>query len=241
MEERHSLQVKWDGELLLNYIKWNKISFQEFSLTPDNYPHIRKNWNNHLRENPNDYDGNLLFLDSFQYKNDYLQLNVSLIKFSTVIYMVKKKIPVNKGIGVCGTQYLVFSPNRKHILVGERSLTKTYFPGVTTCPGGLLESNDLAQKPEVSLLRELYEEVNLPFKSENMLIAILGGWNGVSVTFLISTVISESFNYNPNELIHAQHEEWEGNLRWHPIEELKKIHPDQMLDGLTYYKSKVML
>ncbi|MFX1490581.1 MAG: hypothetical protein ACFFBI_15625, partial [Promethearchaeota archaeon] len=77
------------------------------------------------------------------------------------------------------------------------------------------------------------------FKSENMLIAILGGWNGVSITFLISTVISESFNYNPNELIHAQHEEWEGNLRWLSIEDLKKIHPDQMLDGLTYYKSKV--
>ena len=94
MEARHNLKVLWNGELPLDYIKWNERTFRESSLSYRSHSKVLENWNNHLKEYPNDYDGDLIFLDSFQFKNEYLHLNVSQIKFSTVIYMEKNRLSV---------------------------------------------------------------------------------------------------------------------------------------------------
>ncbi|MFX1374509.1 MAG: NUDIX hydrolase [Promethearchaeota archaeon] len=235
-----SLKVLWKGILPLKCIKWNKKTFQEFHLPPKYNSKVHKNWLNHIKENPNDYDGTIVFLDNFRLKSKYLFLNVSLIKFSTVIYMVKNKIPVKKGIGLLSTQYLVFSPNKRYILVGERSLSQIYYPGFTACPGGMLEINDLDKSPETALIRELHEEVKLSFDSAAFLTEIIAGWNNVSVTFLISAVVSKSYDFNPIKTVSAEQDEWEGSLRWLSIEDLKTMKPNQLLDGLAYYKSKIM-
>ncbi len=88
------------------------------------------------------------------------------MKFSTVKYMEKHKIHVEKGFGVLGVQYLLMSPKKEFILVGKRSLSGSYFPGAITVPGGILEIDDLNKLPKEAFMREAHEEINLPIKSD---------------------------------------------------------------------------
>ena len=240
MESKWNFKIVWEGELLLDFIKWNKKTLQEYQPPPEYISEIKGNWDKHIKDNPNDYDGNLLFLDNYQFRKNYLFLDTSFMKFSTATYLVKNKIPIKKGIGVLGTQYLIFSPNKQYILVGERSLSQSYFPGALCGPGGMLELNDLNTSPKEALTREMYEEVCTPLKSEAHLVAMLVGWNGVSVAFIISTKISDSYKFNPNEIISAEKDEWECNLKWLSVEKLKKIQINQLLEGLIYYRSKII-
>jgi hypothetical protein len=154
--------------------------------------------------------------------------------------MEKSKIRVQNGIGTLGTQYLIYSPDKKYILVGERALNLSYYPGATTIPGGILEIEDLNRPPKKALIRELNEEESLPFQKNMFLNAILDGWNGISTTFLIKIITHNSYNFNPNKSIPANKDEWEDDLVWMPITELKKKTQTQFLDGLIYYQSKVI-
>ncbi len=240
MGVKQNFNILWEGELPLDSIKWNKKNIKEFQLPSEHLFEIKANWDIYIKENPNDYDGNLLFLDNYYFQDNHLFLDTSFMKFSTAIYMVKNKILVKKGIGVLGTQYLIFSPNKQYILVGERSLSQSYFPGALCGPGGMLELNDLNTSSKEALTRELYEEVSIPLKSKAFLKAILVGWNGVSVAFIISTKINEAYNFNPNEIIPAKEDEWEHNLKWQSVEELKSILINELLDGLIYYRSKII-
>ncbi|MFX0144925.1 MAG: hypothetical protein ACFE9C_12695 [Candidatus Hodarchaeota archaeon] len=159
-----NINVLWEGELSLEFIKWNKKKLYEFQLPPKYSSKIQSCWETHIKENPNDYDGQLLFLDSFHFKDNHLYLDTSCIRFSTVTFMEKNKIKVQKGIGVLGAQYLIFSPGKKYFLVGKRALNLSYYPGVETIPGGILEIKDLDGPPRDALIRELKEEVCLLFK-----------------------------------------------------------------------------
>ncbi len=87
MELTPSFKILWEGKFPLDCINWNKKEFKEFQLSSRYVSEIKENWDNHIIENPNDYDGNLLFLDSFHFDNNRLYLNASFIKFSTVIYI----------------------------------------------------------------------------------------------------------------------------------------------------------
>jgi len=89
-------------------------------------------------------------------------------------------------------------------------------------------------------MREFHEEVDLPIKLETFLNAILEGWNGTSVTFLISTTIDVTYDFNPEETIPAEKDEWKNDLRWLSHEELKRIPTNQLLDGLIYYQSIII-
>ncbi|MFX0006359.1 MAG: hypothetical protein ACFFA7_10305 [Promethearchaeota archaeon] len=235
-----NINILWEGELLLESIKWNKKKLYEFRLTSEYDSKIQSCWETHIKEKPNDYDGKLLFLDSFHFKNKNLYLNTSCIRFSTITFMEKNKMRVQKGIGVLGTQYLIYSPDGNYFLAGERALNLSYFPGATTIPGGILEIEDLNSPPNESLIRELYEEVSLPFQEDKILIAILEGWNGISVTFLLKIKIHNSYNFKPYESLSADKDEWNNGLSWMSVAELKKKTQTQFLDGLIYYKSKVM-
>ncbi len=115
MESKWNFKIVWEGELLLDFIKWNKKTLQEYQPPPEYNSEIKGNWDKHIKDNPNDYDGNLLFLDNYQFRKNSLFLDTSFMKFSTATYLVKNKIPVKKGIGVLGTQYLIFSPNKQYI------------------------------------------------------------------------------------------------------------------------------
>jgi 8-oxo-dGTP pyrophosphatase MutT (NUDIX family) len=235
-----NINVLWEGELPLGLIKWNKKRQNEFQLPPKYESKIQTCWNKHIIENPNDYDGKVLFLDNFYFKDKNLYLDTSCIKFSTIVFMEKNKIRVQRGIGVLGAQYLIFSPDKNCILIGERALNLSYFPGAITIPGGILELEDVSRSPKEALLRELKEEVSLPFQKDMFLNAVLDGWNGISVTFLITVKTLESYNYIPNKSIPADKDEWNDDLTWMPITELKNETQTQFLDGLIYYQSKII-
>ncbi len=235
-----NINVLWEGELPLDFIAWNKKKLYEIQLPPKYDSKIQSCWETHIRENPKDYDGKLVFLNSFHFKDKNLYLNTSCIRFSTITFMEKNKIRVQKGIGVLGTQYLIFSPDKNYFLVGERALNLSYFPGAMTVPGGILEIEDLNKSPNQAFIRELNEEVSLPFQKNMFLNAILEGWNGISVTFLIKIRTHNSYNFKPYDSIPADKDEWNNDLVWMPIAELKKKTQTQFLDGLIYYQSKVI-
>jgi ADP-ribose pyrophosphatase YjhB (NUDIX family) len=234
-----NLDIVWEGKLPLESIKWGKKLFSEYILPPKQDLIRKVNWKHHLQENADDYDGKLLFFEEFYYKNNEIVLDVGLIHFSTVVFMAKNKLHVDKGIGMLGAQCLIFSPCQKYILVGERSLSQSYYPGATTVPGGMLELDDLEKSPEEAFMREIHEETPFLFQSNPYLYAIIAGWNNVSVTFLISATIREDSNFNPTKNIIGDKKEWENNLRWLRIEDLKKIPPDGLLDGLIYYQKRI--
>ncbi len=140
-----------------------------------------------------------------------------------------------------GTQCLVFSPDKKYILVGKRSLSEIYYPGAIVNVGGMLELNDLEKQPKDALMREVYEEIQIPLKFDASLKAILVGWNKISVTFLISTTIIASHNFDyKKEVIPADKNEFESNLYWISVNDIKNLLPDQLFDGLNYYRSELL-
>jgi 8-oxo-dGTP pyrophosphatase MutT (NUDIX family) len=241
MEDYKNLRAIWEGELPLDRIKWNKISFIEFQISNRNKSEIKLNWDKHIIDYPNDYDGKLLFLDNIEFKDNYLYLDASFIRFSTIIFMVKNKIPVKKGIGMLGTQCLIFSSNYQYILIGKRSLSQIYYPGAMVNVGGMLEFEDLRRTPKEALMREVYEEIHLPLESNAHLKAILVGWNKISVTFLTSSTIDPSHAFKlDEEVIPVEKNEFEGNLRWLSIQDLKNLQSDQLFEGLFYYRSKLL-
>ncbi|TKJ24694.1 MAG: hypothetical protein CEE42_09785 [Promethearchaeota archaeon Loki_b31] len=234
-----NLTVIWEGNLPLERIKWGKKHLSEYKLPHKLDLKRKENWKRHLQENTADYDGKLLFLKNFLQRNNKIILDIGLIRFSTVIFMVKNKISVNQGIGMLGTQCLIFSPCKKYILVGERPLSQSYYPGITTVPGGMLELDDLEDKPKESFMREIYEETLIPFQSDASLYAVLAGWNNISVTFLTSITITEDYNFDPTEVISGDKKEWKNNLRWLSLEDLKNLPSNKLLDGLTYFQLKI--
>ncbi|MEJ2296566.1 MAG: hypothetical protein P8Y23_17605, partial [Candidatus Lokiarchaeota archaeon] len=125
----NSLEIFWEGTLSLDHVKWKNKNlsyceyFREYEIAAKN------DWNNHIKIYSHDYDGTLLFLESFHLDKDTLQLSISLIKFSMVNYLLKHNISLRRGYRAIGVQYLVFSPNQNYILVGERAHTQSYFPG----------------------------------------------------------------------------------------------------------------
>ena len=231
-----NLRAIWEGKLPLEKIRWGTKELSEYILPSNLDLKRRVNWEQHLKENRNDYDGNLLFLKEFYYEEDTLTLNTELIRFSTVVFMAKNNFSVNIGIGMLGVQCLIFSPANDYILVGERRLSESYYPGITTVPGGMLEIEDLKIEPKLAFMREIKEETPFEFQSNAKLNAVLLGWNNISVTFLTTISIKNNKDFNPLEIIPADKNEWENNLRWLSIEELKNYPPEKLLDGLTYYQ-----
>jgi len=234
-----NIDVLWEGNLLLYNINWNARNVVKCNYFQEYEHEAKKNWSLHIKKHPNDYDGTLLFLENFSFKDNQLDLEISLFKFSMANYLLKQKIPLSKGYGALGTQYLVFSPKKDHILVGQRAKTQSYYPRAINVPGGILEVDDPANAPAATLTRELREEVILPLNSNFNLVAILGGWDNVSVTLLISTTI-QKMNFDPIETYPSDNYEWESNLRWLSLKTLEKMPSTNFLDGLTYFQSKLI-
>lgn len=102
-----------------------------------------------------------------------------------------------------------------------------------------MECEDLTHNPSEALIRELKEEVSIPLQPKYYLKAILGGWDNVSVTFLISGVIANHQKFDPEQTYPSERYEWEKNLRWLSLTELEKMPSNNFLDGLTYYQLKL--
>lgn len=231
------INTLWEGNLALSDIIWGKSTHPEYKLDSEFDSRLSSFWKQYSREHPNDYNGTLLFLDNFEFKNSCLRLNTGTIKFSTIMFMSNYNLKVNKGIGMIGVQCLIFNSRNDLILVGRRTKNQSYYPGALTLPGGMLELTDLDQDPKISFMREIKEEVNLEFGNVVNLIAIISGWNGISITFLLSTQID--LPVTPYQKIHGDNDEWEDDLEWMPIYDLLKTNQNAItiLDGLKYYLS----
>lgn len=239
MVQRGMLEILWEGNLPLRKIKWGLISSKGYSQSNLSPFEINANWEEHLKNNPDDYNGNLVFLNHFEQTGRNLFLDVDTISFSTVVYLAKHNITISNRIGMLGVQYLVFSPFETYFLIGERSINQEYYPGSTTLPGGMIEVNDIDSSPKIALLRELKEEVPLNTYYKAYLIAIIAGWNGISVTFLIKTKLRKQHVFNPSEIIVSEKNEWLNGLRWISLPKFRALSNDQLLDGLLYFKSKI--
>ena len=233
------INIIWEGLLNLDLISWVITNYPEYKLKSDLDEKKKEYWDTRYKKYPNDYDGTLIYLYNFKFENERLILDVGTIKFSTVIYMAQHKLAVDKGIGMLGMQCLIFSLKKDYILVGERTLAQEYYPGALTIPGGMLEKEDLTTTPKVSLMREVYEEALLNYRKDYNLLAILTGWNDISVTFLLSVVMDDSTSFNPKRMIASDKFEWKNDLWWLSIQKLKNYPIENILDGLLYYRSKI--
>ena len=233
------IKILWEGKLALSKIVWGDSSLPEFRLNSKFDVKLNQFWLSHLKTHPNDYDGNLIYLYDFKRNHHNLVLNTGSIKFATVIYMANFNLEVNRGIGMLGVQCLIFDSNKDYVLVGRRSNYQSYYPGALTIPGGMLELNDLNYSPKISLMREIFEETKLNFVNPIDLIAILSGWNGISVTFLLSTCINDPVDLSKS--LDGDDEEWAEGLNWMSVRELIQMKHNSpiMLDGLQYFRSKI--
>jgi len=236
---KERFRVLWEGNLSLQKISWHIPLLPEYHPSREYETAINVNWKEHKAKYPNDYNGTSLFLYDFTLLDDKLTLLVGTIKYSVFIYLYKNNIQINTGLGVLGVQSLVFSPNQTHFIVGKRSSHQQYYPKSIALPGGICEKRDFELSPSKSLVREINEEIPLPLEPENFLTAILTGWNGVSTTFLITTTIKHTSNFNFGEVISGDPKEWDGNLRWINSTQLKELDYKEVTDGLYYYKWKL--
>jgi ADP-ribose pyrophosphatase YjhB (NUDIX family) len=233
------IKILWEGKLDLSQIVWGNTSLPEFRLDSKFDINLNQFWISHLKTHPSDYDGTLIYLYDFKKEGSNLVLSTGTIKFSTIIFMSNFRLEVNIGIGMLGVQCLIFDKNNEYLLVGRRSNYQSYYPGALTIPGGMLELNDLNYHPKDSLMREILEEVKLNFVNPVDIIAILSGWNGISVTFLLSTFINDPADLSKS--LDADKEEWANGLNWMSVRELNHMEYNSpiMLDGLQYFKSKI--
>ena len=228
--------ILWEGRIPLSRIKWGHVSSQEYTL-PQNLRAKRSEiWNDLKAKEPWTYDGKLLFLKEFHFKNNRLELDVGIIRFSTVVVTLQSRERFQHGLGVLGVQCMIFSPSRQYCLIGTRRRDQTYRPGHKAIPGGLLEEADLHFPPNLSLMREIYEETKLSFTEDVNLVAILREQNFLS-TILLEAHLKEEYEFYPNQRINGG-DEWEGNLRWINVSELRRMKPRALIEGLAYYHSK---
>ena len=232
-------RVLWEGSLPLKKIHWQSPILGDYTHSNKFKLEIQENWKEHKAKYPSDYDGISLYLYDYSFSDSELILKVGTVKFSTIIYLYKRKISVNQGYGLVGTQSLIFSPDKSHILVGKRALNQEYFPGSLTLPGGIAEIADFMYPASESLMREVHEEVPLEFVPNGGLFAILVGWNLVSVTFLMFNTVKQSRNFDLSDVVSDDAKEWDGNLKWISRATLKEMDYSNVINGLYYYKWKM--
>jgi 8-oxo-dGTP pyrophosphatase MutT (NUDIX family) len=236
---KENFQILWEGDLPLTKIHWGTPILSEFTYSNQYNIEIQENWKEHKGKYPKDYDGISLYLYDYSFSNSGLILKVGTVKYSTIIFLYKHKIPVNQGYGLVGTQSLIFSPDKSHLLVGKRALNQLYFPGALTLPGGIAEVADFMYPASESLMREIHEEVPLEFEPNGGLFAILVGWNLVSVTFLMFNTVKKTSEFDLSDIISDDAKEWDGNLKWVSMNDLKKMDYSNVINGLYYYKWKI--
>jgi 8-oxo-dGTP pyrophosphatase MutT (NUDIX family) len=232
-----TVPILWEGKMPISRIRWRNVSSQEYKL-PQNLNSKRSGiWNDLKAMEPWTYDGKLLFLENFGFGNNWLDLDVSVIRFSSLVTTLQTGGQFHKGLGVLGVQCMIFSPSRQHCLIGTRRRDQSYRPGYKAIPGGLLEKGDTHVAPKVSLMREIHEETGLRFRKDVNLVAILGEQNFLAKILLLEAHLDEDSGFSPNQQIDGG-DEWEGKLKWIPLAEMKKMKLSKLMEGLAYYHSK---
>ena len=232
-------KIFWSGFCHLNHVCFANALISEFQ-AKDISDSIEKIWNEFTTLYPESYDGKLLMLNSFELEEQldgeqqcYLFFALSFIRYSTLIGFQKLQKPLQL-YGVIGTQVAVFDETEKYILVGKRKLNQYYSPGLLTLPGGMLELGDV-YNPKSSLLRELNEEIEINIKNP-VIISLLSDHTNYSVIILIKATVNQPFDRN--EIFREKENEFDKHeLFWLERKMLGKLDTDELMEGLTYFKT----
>ncbi|MHA2364703.1 MAG: NUDIX hydrolase [Candidatus Hodarchaeales archaeon] len=230
--------VLWENTNNIEEIKWLHDSKHQYHLSNEYFDEKNRIWNLEKEKYPEIYDGTLLFLKEFNIQKSVLNLTTGTIKFSTVLTCKGLGLNYTKGYGVLGVQCLIFSPNSKYILIGKRKLNQSYCPGNLTIPGGMLEESDVKISPEKALMREIYEEVDIPLEKDVIIKAILREHNALSAIVLLQAFLKTNLPFDKHIQVESQSDEWEGNLKWISLNRLSTIDDSLLMEGLSYYQKK---
>jgi ADP-ribose pyrophosphatase YjhB (NUDIX family) len=203
----------------------------------DSFERQRENiWKSVQSQHPDSYDGNLLALKKFSVNNDDMILHMNIIKFSRILTLEKLGEHL-RPYGTIGMQMIVLSPDKKHILIGQRSSNSLYCPNFFSCPGGMLEVVDAKGSFEEACLREFNEEVDFVLSDDLRVHAITSEIHGtVGAAFILSGTTKE----NPDvESSVIGNEEWEGShLRWYSVQNLEMFAYSNSLESVVFVKEE---
>jgi len=230
------VQIYWRGEIPISKVVWQLSPHKEQFLSDSLERKRDEIWKIKVETYPDTYDGEILTLDDFHTSEDSISMQLGFMKFSRVLTLEEAGLRP-QGYGTLGVQAILFSPDKKHILVGERSVDSMYCPLYHALPGGILEVTDSKGDFEAASLREIHEEVEVELNSEKEVVAILSELHGtvgvvVIITGTVTDVVDVSESVKGNE-------EWSDNeLSWVPVDGLGQFSSDNSLEGLLFVKDE---
>ncbi|MGY5874283.1 MAG: NUDIX domain-containing protein [Candidatus Thorarchaeota archaeon] len=227
------LELYWRGRIPLSKVDWSLIE-EEVELPAHLEAKREEIWNQTLASHPDTYDGRVLVLRELKFTSDNINLGVGYIRFSNLMTLHTLGESLDR-YGSLGMQVLVFTPDKKYTLLGERSPDSLYCPLYYSSPGGMLEMIDTETSVEEAVMREVREEMKLDVRAHKHLIALVGELHGtVGVALLIELISDQNVDVDKSVV---GNEEWKGRkLSWHPSEFLETIDPKQALDGVVFAK-----
>jgi 8-oxo-dGTP pyrophosphatase MutT (NUDIX family) len=211
------LNLFWKGRMPLECVTWKFNPHKELELNPTLEKKRLNIWEETIQNYPDTYDGHLLVLDNMKITPNTLHLETAFTTFSRVLAL--ERLHLGFKYGCLGVQALIFSPDKRRILIGQRAEELMYCPLYYGGPGGMLEVADASLSFDVAIMREIEEEVRLEFQYQKNLIAITKDvYTKVGTCLLIESIASEEVDFNaPVE----GNEEWMDNqLEWYHIEKL---------------------
>ena len=230
------MNILWKGRMPVDWIEWELDAEKEFILSSELETKREEIWRKTVTEYPDSYDGQLLVLDKFSINSQTAFLSMGYITFSRILILEKYGLGLHK-YGCIGVQALVFSPDKTHVLMGQRSEDLMYRPLNYGGPGGMLEIVDANDTFQIAIMREIEEEVNLNFQAEKHLLVIMKDlYTKVGVCFLVECIVAEPFNLNAPVM---GNEEWTNNqLQWYPVEEVAGLEQSMCLESPVFVKDE---
>jgi len=226
------LEVHWKGRIPLEDVRWEMIPDSEMILPPDLEERREALWRKTLDDYPDSYDGELLFLSEFLVESASVFMRTASVRFSRIRTLVSEGRNLGE-YGCLGFQAMIFSPDRKHILIGERSKESMYCPLFLATPGGMLEVADIEHGFEEACMREVREEANLNIRPHKYMIALTKEIHGnVGAVILIETTATDPVE--PSRLVEGNEEWTDGKLRWYSVDALEELDERIMLEGVLF-------
>ncbi|MHA2232427.1 MAG: hypothetical protein ACXAB4_08040, partial [Candidatus Hodarchaeales archaeon] len=156
--------VLWKGHLDLKRLTWEFDPSWTYELPPELEQSRANIWRQAKKDFPHIYDGKLLCLTSYLLEANEFKLSVGTIRFSQMMTHERRDIPIHDGYGSLGVQVAIFTADRRHLLVGERSRYSDYRPGWLAIPGGIFEVADVNGSINKAINREMSEEIKLKLR-----------------------------------------------------------------------------
>ncbi|MFX0114506.1 MAG: NUDIX domain-containing protein [Candidatus Hodarchaeota archaeon] len=226
--------ILWKGRLDLKRLTWKFDPSWTYDLPPELEKARTTIWRQATKDFPHIYDGELLCLTSYHLEANESKLSVGTIRFSQMMVHERLNIPIHDGYGSLGVQVAIFTDDRRHLLVGERSQKSDYRPGWWTLPGGIFEVADVNGSINKAINREMKEEVALKLHQSFILRAMLKMHPHTSTALLVEAQIAQGEAIDVSRPVRGNEEWEEKTLRWLPCLELPHLDHERIFDGLDF-------